>query len=145
VVFIEESSKRRVNAYIPKYISMAYCIMFLWIPERDRQITGNFLVNALHAFHRLNRRYHVKKFNTFKCFMHRWEDFSYNYLFLLSIFQPSSHSMLCLLSLGLSSLIRYFQHPTRPVENLALTTKGLQERKHNIEWNDGGKIGNKNK
>ena len=65
MVFIgEESSKRRVNAYIPKYISMAYYIMFLWIPGRDgtrSKVTGNFLVNALHAFHRVNRRYHVKK------------------------------------------------------------------------------------
>jgi hypothetical protein len=46
VVFIgEESSKRRVNAFIPKYISMAYYIMFLWIPERDgtrSKVTGNF-------------------------------------------------------------------------------------------------------
>ena len=64
MVFIgEESSKRRVNAYIPKSISMAYYIMFLWIPERDgtrSKVTGNFLVNELHAFHRFNRRYHVK-------------------------------------------------------------------------------------
>jgi len=55
VVFIgEESSKRRVNAYIPKYISMAYYIMFLWIPGWDgtrRKVTGNVLVNALNAFH----------------------------------------------------------------------------------------------
>ena len=35
--------------------------------------------------------------------------------------------------------------PTRPVENVALTTKGLQEKKNNIDWDDGGKIGNKNK
>ena len=35
---------------------------------------------------------------------------------------------------------------TRPVENVALTTqKGLQERKTIIEWDDGRKIGNKNK
>ena len=33
----------------------------------------------------------------------------------------------------------------RPAENVALTAKGLQEGKHNIEWDDGGKIGNKNK
>ena len=33
--------------------------------------------------------------------------------------------------------------PTRVVENVVLTTKGLQERKHNIEWDYGGKIGNK--
>ena len=38
-----------------------------------------------------------------------------------------------------------FQHSTRPVENVALATKALQERKHNIEWDDSGKIGNKNK
>ena len=66
VVFIgEESSKRRVNAYIHKYISMAYNIMFLWISGRDgtsSKVTGNFLVNTLHAFHRFNRRYHVKKY-----------------------------------------------------------------------------------
>ena len=64
MVFIgEESSKRRVNAYIPKYISMAYDIAFLWIPRRDEtrsEETGNFLVNALHVFHRFDRRYHVK-------------------------------------------------------------------------------------
>ena len=51
---------RQVNAYIPKYISMACYIMFLWIPGRDRtrsKVTGNFLVNSLHAFHRFNRRY----------------------------------------------------------------------------------------
>ena len=37
--------------------------MFLWITGRDgtrSKVTGNFLVNALHAFHRFNRRYHVK-------------------------------------------------------------------------------------
>ena len=42
---------------------MAYYIMFLWIPGWDRtrsKVTGNFLVNALHAFHRFNRHYHVK-------------------------------------------------------------------------------------
>ena len=65
MVFIEESCKRRVNAYIPKYISMVYYILFLWIAGRDgtrSKVTGNFLVNALHAFHRFNRRYHVNSF-----------------------------------------------------------------------------------
>ena len=66
MVFIEEeSSKRRVNAYIPKYISMAYYIMFLWIPGRDEtrsKLTGNFLVNALLDFYRVNRRYHARKY-----------------------------------------------------------------------------------
>ena len=37
------------------------------------------------------------------------------------------------------------QHPEIPVENVALTTKGLQEIKTTIEWDDDGKIGNKNK
>ena len=37
------------------------------------------------------------------------------------------------------------QHPTRPVENVVITTKGLQERKTSIECDDGGKIDNKNK
>ena len=32
-----------------------------------------------------------------------------------------------------------FQHPTKPVKNVALTSIGLQERKHNIEWYVGGK------
>ena len=41
--------------------------------------------------------------------------------------------------------MRHFQHPSISVENVALTKKGLQERKHNIEWDEGGKIGNKNK
>ena len=38
--------------------------MCLWIPGRDGtrcKATENFLVNVLHAFHRFNRRYHVKK------------------------------------------------------------------------------------
>ena len=63
MVFIgEESNERQVIAYVPKLISMAYYFMFLWIPGRDEtrsKETGNFLVNALHAFHRFNRRYHV--------------------------------------------------------------------------------------
>jgi hypothetical protein len=29
--------------------------------------------------------------------------------------------------------------PRRPVENVVLTTKGLQDRKTNIRWKDGGK------
>ena len=44
---------------------MAYYIMFLWIPGRDGtriEETGNILVNALHDFHRFNRRYHVNKY-----------------------------------------------------------------------------------
>ena len=40
-------------------------------------------------------------------------------------------------------LIQYNQHPTRPVENVALTAKDLQKRKTTIEWDDGVKIDNK--
>ena len=29
--------------------------------------------------------------------------------------------------------------PTRPVENVVLTTKGLQERNTNVGWDDSGK------
>ena len=42
-------------------------------------------------------------------------------------------------------MLKKLQQPTRHVENVALTTKGLQEIKTTIEWDDGGKIGNKNK
>ena len=37
--------------------------MFLWIPRRNvtrSKVTGNVLVNAVHAFHRFNRIYHVE-------------------------------------------------------------------------------------
>ena len=37
------------------------------------------------------------------------------------------------------------QHPTRPVENVTLMTKGLQGRKTTVEWDSNEKIGNKNK
>jgi len=37
------------------------------------------------------------------------------------------------------------EEATRPVETVALTTKGLQERKHNYEWDESAKICNKNK
>ena len=48
--------------------------------------------------------------------MHRWEVSVIIYLFLLPIFPPSSHSIV-------------LQHPTRPVDNVVIATKGLQERK----------------
>ena len=63
MVFIgEESSKRRVNAYI-------YLNTFPWPTTlcfygyrnvTRSKVTGKFLLNALHAFHRFNRHYHVK-------------------------------------------------------------------------------------
>ena len=37
------------------------------------------------------------------------------------------------------------EETTKPVENVALTTKGLQQRNRTCEWDDGGKIGNTNK
>jgi hypothetical protein len=67
VAFIgEESSKSCVNAYIPKYISRAYYIMFLWRPGRDgtrSKVTENVFVITLHAFHRFNRHLVINKVN----------------------------------------------------------------------------------
>ena len=74
-------------------------------------------------------------------------------LFLLPIFLPSSHSIVMFFfPVGFSSLKRHSQQAllgaevssvsepaSRPVENVVLTTKGLQERKNSIEWDDGGK------
>ena len=37
------------------------------------------------------------------------------------------------------------EETTRPAENVALTTKDLQERKDNLSGDNGGKLGNKNK
>ena len=48
--------------------------------------------------------------------MHRWEDFRYNYLFLLPIFPPSSHSIVVFFPVGLSSLMRHFQQVLWGVE-----------------------------
>ena len=33
----------------------------------------------------------------------------------------------------------HFSIPTRPVENVVITTKGLQDRNTNIRWDDDGK------
>ena len=57
---------------------MAYYITFLRIPVRDgtrSKVTGNFLVNALHAFHRFSRRYHVKNNET--VFLKLWTNLVY--------------------------------------------------------------------
>ena len=63
---------------------------------------------------------------------------------------PSSHSIVVFFPVGLLSLSRHFQQvllgvevfsiswPTRPVEKVVITTKGLQE-KTTIEWEDGEK------
>ena len=37
--------------------------------------------------------------------------------------------------------VQVFSPPTRPVENVVLKTKDLQERNTNVGWDDGGKIG----
>jgi hypothetical protein len=73
VVFIEESSKRRVNVYM--YIYSLYLNTFPWPTTlclygyhkgyqnvTRCKVTGNFLVNASHGSHRFNRRYYVKRF-----------------------------------------------------------------------------------
>ena len=49
--------------------------------------------------------------------------------FLLPIFPPSSHSQVVFFPVGLSCLNQETEETTRPVENVALTAKGLQERK----------------
>ena len=69
-----------------------------------------------------------------------------NNLFLLPIFPPSSHSIVVFFfPAGLSLLSQNSQQVLLGVENVVITTKGLQERKTTIEWDDGGKIGKKNK
>jgi len=77
--------------------------------------------------------------------MHRREDLNYN-LFILLPSSPSSHSkVIFFFPVGLSSFSRHFQqvllgvefssvlkklqHPIRSVENVVITTKGLEERK----------------
>ena len=82
------------------------------------------------------------------------ERFQLELFILLPIFSPLFHSQVVLFPVGLSSLTRHFEQvlqfllspslatvncpsqeieeTTRPVENVALTTKGLQERKHNL-------------
>ena len=52
-----------------------------------------------------------------------------------------SSSICVYFSIGLSLLIQHFQHPQDPVENVVLTTRGLQERTHKCGWDDGGQIG----
>ena len=69
-------------------------------------------------------------------------------LFFLPIYSTSSHSIVVFFSVNLLSLMRHFQqvlYPARPVENVALTAKDLQENNTTIEWDDGGEIGIKNK
>ena len=46
---------------------------------------------------------------------------------------------------GISSLTQHFQHPTRHVENVTLTRKTYRKENTTSEWDDGGKIVNKNK
>ena len=67
------------------------------------------------------------------------------YFTYLSIVLPTNISVFLV---GLSLLIQHFQQilwvflleetstPTRPVENVVLTTKGLQERNINVEWDE---------
>ena len=88
--------------------------------------------------------------------------------FLLPIFPPPSHPIVVFLScrpfvvnatfstglvgfevssaygLGHTRRQMKLQRLTRPLENVALTKKYPQDRNTTIEWDDGGKIGNKN-
>ena len=38
-------------------------------------------------------------------------------------------------------VVNTFSTPTEPVENVVLTTKGLQKRNTTVRWDDRGKIG----
>ena len=67
------------------------------------------------------------------------------FIFIVYFFTVVPLTSCVFFPVGPSSLTRNFQQrpveTTKPVENFALTTKGLQERKHNIGWDDGGKRG----
>ena len=55
------------------------------------------------------------------------------YSFIHSFNTPMGRFQLELIYLEVTST------PTRPVENVVLTTKGLQDRNNNVRWKDGGK------
>ena len=62
-------------------------------------------------------------------FLHRWEDFSYNYLPLFSTVVPSK-----------TSKTEVTSTPTRSVDNVVITTKRPTGQKHKYtRWDDGGK------
>ena len=66
----------------------------------------------------------------------------YNLFFPVGPSSLSRHSEQVLLGVEVSS-ISNLEHPTRHVENVVITTKGLHERKNTtIDWDD-GEIGNK--
>ena len=84
--------------------------------------------------------------------------FKLELIYYFTYFPPSSHpTVVCFFPVGLSSLIRHFQQvlwalncpsqdteetsTPRPVENIVLTTKGLQERNTTVGWDDGGIMG----
>ena len=65
--------------------------------------------------------------------------------FYYLFFPPSSHSIVSCVFLSCRPFVVNMTFPTRPVENVVLTTKGLQERETTIERDDCGKMGAKNK
>ena len=55
--------------------------------------------------------------------------FQLELIYYFTYFSPSSDpTVVCLFPVGLLSLIHLTSTPTRPVENVVLTMKGLQER-----------------
>ena len=61
--------------------------------------------------------------------MHRWEAFSLNLFVVLPLFSTVVPSNSCMfLSCRPFVVNTTFSTPTRPVENVVLTTKGLQDR-----------------
>jgi hypothetical protein len=91
--------------------------------------------------------------------MHRWEVLVRINLFLLPIFPQSSHSIVVFLfSVGLSLLSQHSQQVLLAVEVSSISWLGQStvicwdnnerptgKKNTTIEWDDGGKIGNKNK
>ena len=67
--------------------------------------------------------------------------FQLELIYYFTYFSPLSHlTLVRFFPVGLSLLIQHFeQTPTRPVENVVLTMKGLQERNTTVRWDDGGK------
>ena len=62
--------------------------------------------------------------------MHGWEDFSWNYLFLLAIFATSTAQA---------------RRKKKLQDLLKMSRKVYRKENTTCEWDDGAKVGNKNK
>ena len=92
------------------------------------------------------------------CFMHRWEDFSWNLFIVLPLFSTVVPTNICMLLscrpfviittfstglVGVDVASEVTSTTTRPVENVVITTTGLQDR--NIHTLDRTTLENKSK